>query len=230
MELSCIVLEDEPLAMERMRSYISKVPSLKLKGTFCGAIDALEFLRKNNVDLIFLDIHLGDLTGIELLESSEIDSSVILTTAHAEYALRGFELQVADYLLKPFSLARFIQAVERVKKPLARSVPHDFIFIKTEQRLERILINELLYIEGMRDYRQIYLDSRRLLTPQTFHEFEDQFSPHVLCRVHKSFMVAIQKIDRVEKDEIRIGSHRIPISETYRKSFFGVVDKLNGSR
>jgi len=230
MELSCIVVEDEPLAMERMCSYVSKIPSLNLKGTFSGAIDALAFLLENTVDLIFLDIHLGNLTGIELLESSKIESSVILTTAYADYALRGFELQVADYLLKPFSLARFIQAVERVQKNRGPSVSREFIFIKTEQRLERIPLSELLYIEGMRDYRQLHLESRRLLTPQTFREFEDQFTPHILCRVHKSYMVAIQKIDRIEKDEIQIGSHRIPISETYRKSFFAVVDKQNGNR
>jgi two-component system, LytTR family, response regulator len=144
--------------------------------------------------------------------------------------LRGFDLQVADYLLKPFSFARFIQAVERVQKITGPSVSREFIFIKTEQRLERIPLLELLYIEGMRDYRQLHLESRRLLTPQTFHEFEDQFTPQVLCRVHKSFMVAINKIDRIEKDEIQIGSHRIPISETYKRSFFEGVDKLNGNR
>src|SRR5215207_241613 len=203
MKISCVIVEDEPLALERTREYALRLPFLDLRATFDNALDALAFLKANKVDLIFLDINLGEFSGLRLLETSAVSSQVILTTAYQEYALKGFDLKVTDYLLKPFTFERFVQAVDRVQSnlPGAQFVrPKNFIFVKTENRLEKINLREILYVEGMRDYRKIHTTGKRIMTPQTFAEFERRIPPNILCRVHKSYMVAPDKIDSIEKD------------------------------
>ena len=227
MKISCIIIEDEPLALERTRDYVLKLPFLKLLSTFDNAIDALVFLKANKVDLIFLDINLGEFSGIQLLETSTVSSQVILTTAYQEYALKGFDLKVTDYLLKPFTFERFIQAVDRVADNLPKkqsAVSKQFIFVKTENRLEKIVLREIIYIEGMRDYRRIHTTGKSIMTLQTFTEFERQIPPNILCRVHKSYMVALAKIDSIEKDRIKIKDRIIPISDTYKQRFFALID------
>lgn len=227
MEISCIIVEDEPLALERTKDFVRKLPFLRLCATFEDAVDALAFLRSHKVDLVFLDINLGELSGIQLLETSAVSSQVIITTAYAEYALKGFDLKVTDYLLKPFTFERFIQAVDRAQAalPAARPAsPRSFILVKTENRLEKVNLREILFIEGMRDYRLIHAAGRRILTPQTFNEFERQVPPEVLCRVHKSFMVSLDKVESIEKDRVRVKGHTIPISETYKEKFFALIN------
>lgn len=228
MKINCIIVEDEPLALERVKSYVQKLPFLNLLSTFDNGIDALVFLKSNTVELIFLDINMGEFSGIQLLESSNIKSEIIITTAYPEYALKGFDLNVTDYLLKPFTFERFIQAIDKVQINLKKEeVIHDknFIFIKTEYRLEKLLLNEVLYIEGMRDYRRIHTTDKRIMTLKPFKEFEKDIPPGIICRVHKSFMVALAKIDSVERDRIRIKDTLIPISETYKKAFFELINR-----
>jgi two-component system, LytTR family, response regulator len=227
MKINCIIVEDEPLALERMKEYVLKLPFLNLRETFDNALDALTFLKANKVDLIFLDINLGEVSGIQLLETSAITSQVIFTTAYQEYALKGFDLKVVDYLLKPFTFERFIQAVDRVESNLPKNqpvAPNNFIFVKTENRLEKVVIREIIFIEGMRDYRRIHTTGKRIMTLQTFTEFEQQIPPNIICRVHKSYMVALDKIDSIEKDRIKIKDQIIPISETYKKRFFNLIN------
>ncbi len=227
MRINCIIVEDEPLALERTMAYVLKLPFLNLVGTFDNSIDAMVFLGSNNVDLIFLDISLGEVSGIQLLETAKITCEVIITTAYNEYALKGFELNVTDYLLKPFTFERFLQSVSRAQTNLSKKEvvnEKKFIFVKTEYRLEKLLINELLYIEGMRDYRKIHTINKRIMTLQTFSDFEQEIPANIMCRVHKSFMVALDKIDSIERDRIKIGEELIPISETYRKTFFDLIN------
>jgi two-component system, LytTR family, response regulator len=227
MKINCIIVEDEPLALERAKEYVLKLPFLNLCATFENALDALAFLKSNAVDLIFLDINLGEFSGIQLLETSIVKSQVILTTAYQEYALKGFDLKVADYLLKPFTFERFIQAVDRVQTNLPKKqiqTPKNFIFVKTENRLEKINLREIIYIEGLRDYRRIYTINKRLMTLQTFTAFERQIPPNIVCRVHKSYMVAPAHIDSIEKDRIKIKDQIIPISETYKQKFFALIN------
>lgn len=227
MKLNCIIVEDEPLALERTKEYASRLPFLNLLATFDDALDALAFSKTNKVDLIFLDINLGGLSGIQLLETSAITSQVIITTAYQEYALKGFDLKVADYLLKPFTFERFVQAVDRAQSNLPKTqavTPDNPLFVKVGSRLERVTLREIIFIEGMRDYRKIHAADRRLLTPQTFAEFERQIPPELICRVHKSYMVALDKIDSVERGHIRIKDRVIPISETYRERFFRFIN------
>jgi DNA-binding LytR/AlgR family response regulator len=209
-------------------SFVQKLPYLNLESTFENGIDALVYLKSHPVDLIFLDINIGEFSGINLLESAKITASVIIITAYDEYALKGFELNVTDYLLKPFTFKRFVQAVERVESNLPNSNPafeKKFIFVKTEHRLEKILFNEIIYIEGMRDYRRIHTIDKQIMTLQTFKDLENEIPQNTVCRVHKSYMVAIDKIDSIEKDRIRIGKKLIPISETYKRDFFERINQ-----
>lgn len=227
MRIDCIIIEDEPLALERMKEYVLKLPFLNLLATFDNAIDALVFLKTHEVDLIFLDINLGDFSGIQLLETSAIASQVIITTAYPEYALKGFDLKVTDYLLKPFTFERFIQAVDRAQNLLTQKqavTAPKFIFVKEEHRLEKVFLKEIIYIEGVRDYRRIHTVNKRIMTLQTFTEFEQQIPLEIICRVHKSYMVALDKIDSIEKDKIKIKGVEIPISETYKQRFFSLIN------
>ncbi len=226
-KLSCIIIEDEPLALEKTKDFVNKVPFLHLSETFDNALTGLAYLNNNKVDILFLDINMDELTGIELLESSKINSQVILTTAYQEYALKGYELQITDYLLKPFTLNRFLQAVNKARDNINRrtadAVP-EFIFVKTENRLEKIMLNEIIYIEGMRDYRRIHTINKKVMTLQNFSEFEKLIPASVVCRVHKSYMVALAKIESVERGRIKIGDQLIPISDTYKDEFFQLIN------
>ncbi|HLK27691.1 MAG TPA: LytTR family DNA-binding domain-containing protein [Puia sp.] len=226
MKIDCIIIEDEPLAMERAKSYVQKFPFLHLLSTFDNAVDALVFLKTNRVDLIFLDINMGRLSGIQLLEVANIKSEVIITTAYHEYALKGYELNVTDYLLKPYTFERFVQAVEKAQYNLSKkNIKHDknFIFVKTEYRLEKLILSDIIYIEGMRDYRKIHTRDKQIMTLQTFKDFEEEIPSQIICRVHKSYMVALNKIESVERDRVKIKDVLIPISETYKKSFFDLI-------
>jgi len=229
MRINCIIIEDEPLALERTKSYILKLPELNLLATFDNATDALLFLRTTAVDLVFLDIHLGELSGIQLLEAASQKFEVIITTAYDEFALKGFELNVADYLLKPFTFERFLKAVEKVQSHLTKAhsgKPKSHLFIRTEYRLEKINISDILYIEGMRDYRRIHLQQgKRIMTLMTFRELEQELPAELVCRVHKSWMISIDKIDFIEKDRIKIKDLLIPVSDSYRKPFFDRITK-----
>jgi DNA-binding LytR/AlgR family response regulator len=230
MKLTCIIVEDEPLAAERAKDYIEKLPFLNHLATFDNAQEALVFLKMNNVDILFLDIHLGTMSGIELLEKATITSQVILTTAYHEYALKGFDLKITDYLLKPYTFERFLQAVERAQQHFSKKEigkEKNFIFVKVEYRLEKVLIDDILFIEGMGDYRRIHTRQKNLMTLQTFSELEQEFPSNLICRVHKSYMVAIDKIDSIERDRIHIQAQVIPISETYKKAFFDLIRYSN---
>jgi two-component system LytT family response regulator len=219
MKISCIIIEDEPLAAERTKSYVSQVDYLQLKGVFESGRSALDFLEKNDVDLLFLDINLGEMSGITLLEKNKIKSHVIITTAYQQYAVKGFDLNVTDYLLKPFVFERFQQAVEKVRISIEKgdsNSTNQFVLIKTEHRLEKVFLNEILYIEGMGDYRRVHTATKRIMTLQTFREFEEIFPKDIIRRVHKSYMVNLNRITTYHNDSVQIGPQTIPVSQTYR--------------
>lgn len=227
-KLSCIIIEDEPLALEKTKDFVQKVPFLQLSATFDNALLGLSFLNQNKVDILFLDINMDELSGIDLLESSKITSQVIITTAYQEYALKGYELQITDYLLKPFTFNRFLSAVNKAQAQIEHKAVEpipEFIFVKTENRLEKIMIADILYIEGMRDYRRIHTVQSKIMTLQNFSEFETMLPPTLVCRVHKSFMVAIPKIKSIERGRINIAGQVIPISDSYRDAFFEIIQK-----
>jgi DNA-binding LytR/AlgR family response regulator len=224
---TCIIIEDEPLALEKTKDFLNKVPFLNLTATFDNALNGLTYLNNNKVDVLFLDINMDELSGIELLESSKINSQVIITTAYQEYALKGYELHITDYLLKPFTFNRFLQAVNKAQENLSQRSTEkqlDFIFVKTENRLEKIMINDILYIEGMRDYLRIHTSTKKIMTLQSFNELEQLIPAHLVCRVHKSYMVAVNKIESIERSRIKIADQIIPVSETYKEAFLQLIN------
>ncbi|MEO6549795.1 MAG: LytTR family DNA-binding domain-containing protein [Ferruginibacter sp.] len=224
---TCIIIEDEPLALEKTKDFVNKVPFLHLSSTFDNALTGLSYLNNNKVDILFLDINMDELSGIDLLQSSKITSQVVITTAYQEYALKGYELQITDYLLKPFAFNRFLQAVNKAQHNIVQrssDAQPDFIFVKTENRLVKIMLNEIIYIEGMRDYRRIHTANKKIMTLQNFSEFEKFIPSNIVCRVHKSFMVALNKIESIERSRIKIADQLIPVSETYKDAFFLLIN------
>ncbi len=222
MKINCIIVEDEPPALKRTQEYVAKIPYLNLLQSFDNGFDAIGFLKKHPVDLLFLDIKMDELTGIQLLESLDKKPYVIVTTAYNKYALKGYELNVTDYLLKPFGIERFIQAVEKVFSQMNKQVPadRDFFFVKSDYKIEKLFFQEIDFVEGMRDYRSIQLATRRVLTSQTFSELELELPASKFCRVHKSYLVALDKIELIERNRIKIKETYIPIGETYKESFY----------
>ena len=238
MKINCIAIDDEPLALDIIRDYCSRVPFLNLEKTFENAIDAIEYIRTHLLHLVFLDIQMEEFTGIQLLNVLNPRPYVILTTAYDSYALQGFELDVMDYLLKPFSFERFIKEVNKVYEKIqtdqinASSEPgmslaqeDSFFFVKTETRIEKIRYADVLFIEGMGDYWRIITTTKKIMSLLNYKRLEEILPQNQFIRVHKSFIIALDKIDSIERNRIKIGDRLIPISETYRKSFFDRIDK-----
>lgn len=226
MKINCIIVEDEPLALERTKEFALKVPYLNLLETFDNGIEAIGFLKEQDVELLFLDIQMDDFSGIQLLESIQKKPEVIITTAFDKYALKGFELNVSDYLLKPFGFERFLQACERVYGNLASQTfkeKKSYLFIKTEYRLEKVEFKDILFIEGMRDYRRIHLLDKRIMTLQSFKDLELELPRNLFVRVHKSYIVSLNKIESIERNRIKIRKELIPISETFKEQFYKTI-------
>jgi len=230
MKIKCIVVDDEPIALQLLENYIKKIPYLDLRSLFLKPLDCVEYLKENCIDLIFLDIQMEDLNGFEMLELISHKPSVIITSGYDKYALRGYELNVDDYLLKPILFDRLVKAVDKVYNKLLnqfnlKSVDkQDYFFIKTELKLQKVFYDDILFIEGMGDYIKIVTKNEKILTLQHMKVLEELLPSNCFLRVHKSYIVAIDKIYNVEKNVINIGSYKIPISETYKKQFFDVLE------
>ena len=238
MNINCIAIDDEPLALDIIRDYCSKVTFLNLLRTFDNAIESIEYIRTNKIDLIFLDIQMEELSGIQLLNALKHRPFVIFTTAYERYAIQGFELDVVDYMLKPISFERFIKGVNKVcerlqmdpdgaKPESGKTKPAEpsFFFVKTETRMERIENHDVLYVEGMGDYWRIVTKTRRIMTLMNARKLEEVLHEPQFCRVHKSFFIALDKIESIERNRIKIGDQYIPVSETYHKAFFDLVER-----
>jgi two-component system LytT family response regulator len=238
MELTCIAIDDEPLALEIITAYIEKVSFLRLLKTFDNAIDSIDFIKNNRVDLMFLDIQMESLSGIQLIHALKERPAVIFTTAYDRYAVEGFELDAADYLLKPISFQRFVKSVDKVynkiisnrngqdaQEPQGREATDDFIFVKTENRLQKVALSDILFIEGQGDYLKIVTAAVRIMTLQNFRKFEETLPPENFIRVHKSYLVALNKIESISRNRIKIGNHLIPVSDTYKDAFYEAIGK-----
>ena len=239
MKINCIAIDDEHLALDIISDYCSRVPFLNLEKTFENALDSIEYIRNHPLDLIFLDIQMEELSGIQLLNALKQRPYVIFTTAYDSYALQGFELDVMDYLLKPISFERFLKGVNKVyekiqldrkgnttQNNLLSIAPGDpFFFVKTETRIEKIRYADVLFIEGMGDYWRIITTSKKIMSLLNYKKLEEILPQNQFVRVHKSFIVALDKIDSVERNRIKIGDRLIPISETFPKTFFDRIEK-----
>ncbi len=239
MNIKCIVVDDEPLAIEKITEYIKRVPYLEHLASFDNAIDALEFLRDKKTDLVFLDIQMDKFTGIQLLEILRNPPKIIITSAYDNYALKGYELDVTDYLLKPISFERFLKAVNKVggeirsdrsSRPAtetegAPKPPADYIFIKADYHMHKVKLENILYIEGMKDYLRLHLPNERLMTLMSFMKMEKVLPPEKFMRVHKSYIVSLDRIERIERNTIIIAGQKIPIGNKYKKEFMEYLEK-----
>lgn len=231
MLIHCIAIEDEPPALKKIEGFIGRIAELKLEKSFNNAVDAVGWLKENHIDLIFLDVQMDMLTGIEFLESAVSSARIIITSAYDQYAVKGFELNVTDYLLKPYSFQRFVQAVNKVldffsakkEEPSLADESTRYIFIKTEYRHERVDFDDILYIEGMKDYLRIVCKERKIMTLMSFAKMEESLPSAEFCRVHKSYLVALKKIKSVERGIIIIADQRIPVSNTYKDNFYSKI-------
>src|ERR1700744_208691 len=239
--IRCLIVDDEPLALHILEDYILKVPFLQLVKSTTNPIEALTLVQQGDVDLVFLDVQMPELTGIQFLKIANGKAKVILTTAYSQYALEGYELDVADYLLKPIAFDRFYKAAQKVQQsinPAAAITPvkeepaqpdllSDFIFVKTEHKIQKVYLNDILFIEGLKDYISIFTATERIITLQNMKKMEDALPAKHFIRVHKSYIVSINKIDSIERSRIFIGDKVIPVGDTYRDEFFKIVDGKN---
>lgn len=243
--IRCIAIDDEPLALDLIRDYAERIPFLSLEGLFESGMEVLNWLQNHTVDLIFLDIMMPDITGIQFMEVLHNRPLVVFTTAYEQYALKGFELDVVDYLLKPISFDRFLKAVLKGQERLLAEKPdgamqhagqgvnqtgdRDYIFIRTEGHLKKIDLRSIDYIEGMKDYLSIQTGEGRIMTLMNFRDMLDLLPKERFIRVHRSFIVHVDHIDRVESKILIIKNKRIPISNAYRDGFFTLINKQDKS-
>jgi DNA-binding LytR/AlgR family response regulator len=238
-KLSCYIIDDEHLAQKILEKYIAKVSFLELKGSFDGPLEAVEHMEADKPGLLFLDINMPDLDGLSFIPMLNPKPMIVLTTAYDQYALKAFDLEVKDYLLKPVSFERFYKGVLRIyqevnplQQPQEPADPQvtakeepEFIFIKAGTQIQKLAIRDILFIEGMRDYLRIHTRREKIMTLLSFARLEEMLPDKKFSRVHKSYMVSIDKIDHIEKHRIKMGDHIIPVSATYAESFY---QKLRG--
>lgn len=222
-KIKCIIVEDEPLAVKVLADYISQVPFLELEASFKDAILATDYLRNNNVDLIFLDIHLPKLKGMAFLKTLVDPPAVIITTAYHQYAVEGFELNVTDYLLKPFEFERFLSAVTKIKtiqteKHTVTENPEikDFIFLNVQKKKVKILFSDIVYIESQREYIRIVTTKKEWLSKMSTHEIEALLPAHLFKRIHRSFIISVNKIESYTAEMVEVNGLSIPIGRGYR--------------
>lgn len=229
-KIKCIIVDDEPLAIDVMESYVQKVEHLELAGTFRNAVAAFSFLQQRPVDLIFLDIQMPRLTGIDFLKTLKNPPKVIFTTAYRDYALDGFELEVTDYLLKPIPFDRFLKAVSRVlpqQQEAPKIVPAETadqpLFFKVDKKMVRVPVSEILYIESVKDYVKIKTLTREITTQQKISYLEESLPRTIFLRIHRSFIVSIPRIDAFSASDIEIGKTHLPIGRNYKNDVLKVL-------
>lgn len=228
--MRCIAIDDEPIALDIIRAHATKVPGVVLARTFVSATEALAFLQQEPVDLIFLDINMPDITGLELAKAIGDKSRIIFTTAFAEFAVNGFELGVDDFLLKPVSFSRFLQACNRAREKhggnrTSQGPAHeqDHLFLKTGYEWERVNLAELLFIEADDNYLIFHTPTKKILTRMTLSEVLEKLPDQQFIKVHRSYVVALAKIEKVERHQVTIAGHKIPVSANYRDNLLQLM-------
>ncbi|MFC6999529.1 LytR/AlgR family response regulator transcription factor [Rufibacter roseus] len=244
MQLTCLAVDDEPLALDLMRSYIGKIPFLKLVKTCASALEAMSVLQTEPVDLLFLDIEMPELTGVQFVQSLSHRPAIIFTTAYPQYALDGFTLDAVDYLLKPIPFDRFLKAVNKVYEraqlqqqhaapapvssmPVQNSENEDFIFVKADYKTIRVNLKDILFIEGLKDYVILHTVSRKIITLLSMNKIMEKLPHHEFARVHRSYIVSLPHIEAIEKSRIKIKDLEIPVGDSYREEFMKWVESKN---
>lgn len=235
--MKCIIIDDEPLAREGLELKIQKVGFLELVGQFHNGMDAFTYLNQYPVDLLFLDIQMPDITGIDLLKSLKNPPLVIITSAYSEYALASFELDAVDYIVKPIDFQRFIKAVNKAKEvydmrnqpmPAVEKIQDDYIYIRSDRQFIRVFFKDIRFIEGMKNYAQFHTDRDRFMTPISLQQVQDQLPTALFARVNKSFIININYITRITQDYILIEDKKeIPFGKSYQEEFVNQYIKGN---
>jgi DNA-binding LytR/AlgR family response regulator len=231
--INCLIVDDEPASLEVLESYIGKVYFLRLVKKCHTAIEAMQILEEEHIDLLFLDIHMPEVNGIQLLKSITARPAVIFTTGYKEYALEGYDYDVLDFLLKPFDFERFLKAVNKAnnlisktsKQPQDQHKPMQYIFIKADYKLLKINVDDILFVEGLKDYIKIYTRQKLFLTLMSMTTIEEKLPAGEFFRVHRSYIISLSKIDSVSRHRVIIGEKFIPISLPYRDRFYGIIDR-----
>lgn len=234
-KITCVIVDDEPMALNLVESYVEKTPFLELKKKCGSAIEAMQFIKEHPVDLLFLDIQMPDLTGIEFSKMLPKETRVIFTTAFDQYALEGFKVEALDYLLKPFDYAEFLVAANKAntwfelvkgKKQNIVSEEKEFLFVKSEYKQLRIKLADVLYFEGLKDYIKIWLkdNPKPILTLMSLKSLEEELPNTQFMRVHRSFIVSLDNIDVIERSQIIINTQRITVSEQYKPKFLDFIN------
>ena len=232
--ITCVSIDDEPLALKQINGYIEKIPYLELLDSFNSAIKALTFLQNNQVDLMFVDINMPDLSGMDFVKSLLDPPKVVFTTAYREYAVEGFKIDAADYLVKPISFAAFLKSADKIRQRYFSGsetniqVQHNeqFLFIKSEYKIIRINLNDIKYFEGMRDYVRIHLDNEKpVMALLGMKKIMENLPPDKFMRVHRSYIVSLNKIHTIERNRIIFDKNvYIPISDQYKEEFQNFLD------
>jgi len=228
-KLSCIIVDDEPVARKILHEFVEQVPFMDLQGKFENAVKAESFLKNNTVDMIFLDIEMPKVSGLQFLQKMHIESMVILTTAFPQYALEGYELDIIDYLLKPFALSRFLKAVQKakdyheMKTRTSGALQSSYIFIKSDKRIEKIELHDMLYAESVGNYVSVYTEGKKIIAYLTMKSLESQLPADEFIKIHQSYLVNCSKIEAIEGNEVKIGGKSLPISRNYRDLMMKIV-------
>jgi len=226
MSYSCLIVDDEQLARQLLEGFVNKIPGLELKGMCKNPLEAMEILNKEKIDILLLDIQMPELTGVEFLRSLKNKPTTIFTTAYSEYALEGYELDVVDYLVKPFSLDRFIQAINKAtghidlkrKAELGNGSPDDqeFVLLHADHKIYKVKLNEIQYIEGLKEYVSYYTKEKRIIVLQSLRSIEESLPKDQFIRIHRSYIVPIDKIKSLDGNQVQIGDKLIPIGRSYK--------------
>jgi DNA-binding LytR/AlgR family response regulator len=231
--INCLIVDDEPASLELLEHFIGKVFFLNLVRKCRHAIEAMQILEENTIDLLFLDINLPDVDGLQLLKSIKSKPLVIFTTGYKEYALNGYEFDIVDFLLKPFDFERFLRAVNKAnnliskssRMPVAMQKPQQFIFVKADYKLVKINVDDILFVEGLKDYIKIFTRQKLILTLMSMTAIEEKLPSDEFFRLHRSYIISLSKIDSVSRHRVIIGEKFIPISLPYREKFYLIIDK-----
>jgi DNA-binding LytR/AlgR family response regulator len=227
--ISCIAIDDEPLALEILKKYVQKIYFLELKGTFTNPDEAVQFIRQEKPELIFLDIQMPDISGIQLASQvQQYNPAIIFTTAYSEYAVEGFNVDAVDYLLKPIDYERFLKAVYKAKEYLeftqSRDISNTSIFVKSDYQQVKVKLSDIQFIEALDDFIKIYLPDKTLITLMTLKAIQQKLPEKEFIRVHRSYIVPLSKLEVVSRAKVRIGDKEVPIGASYSDAFFALVN------
>ncbi len=229
-QYNCVIVDDEPIAREIIESFVNKTPNLKLIGSFQNAVETLNFSEKDDVDVYFLDINMPEINGLSLAKIINKKAHVIFTTAYRDYAIDGFDLNVIDYLLKPIAFDRFLQAIEKIPQlqknnnsQINSDINNDFLFVRSERKMMKISFNDILYIESLSDYLKIHLTDKVVVTRETITNITNKLPENLFLRIHRSYVISIQKIHSYTNEFIELSNKALPISRSYKES---VLQKL----